>query len=121
MLLTACEAVPDEKLDCRLPGVSGIARELLIHIVGGQQTFVLRMKGRQHEGELIRGSAWPGWEALRSIATERLTRLLRPPQCSMRKRMSVAWGWRRLTWMAGYGPRQLAVAATKGNRSSVTH
>jgi uncharacterized damage-inducible protein DinB len=35
-----------------------------MHIVGGQQTFALRTKGRQHEGELRRESAWPGWDDL---------------------------------------------------------
>jgi uncharacterized damage-inducible protein DinB len=42
-------------------------RELLVHIVGGQQTFVLRTMGRQHEGELNRRSAWPGFETLMDV------------------------------------------------------
>jgi uncharacterized damage-inducible protein DinB len=44
--------------------------EVLLHLVGGQQTFVLRTQGRQHEGELNRSSAWPGWDRLLAIATE---------------------------------------------------
>ena len=43
-------------------------RDLLMHIAGGQQTFVLRTKGRQHEGELGRWSDWPGIETLIHIA-----------------------------------------------------
>jgi len=31
---------------------------------------VLRTKGRQHEGELNRGSAWPGFDTLRRLAVE---------------------------------------------------
>jgi uncharacterized damage-inducible protein DinB len=58
-LLDSCRELTDEQLDAHLPVTSGSTRELLIHIVGGQQTFVLRTKGRQHEGELNRGSAWP--------------------------------------------------------------
>ena len=41
-----------------------------MHVVGGQQTSVLRTKGRQHEGELNRGSRWPGFSILREIAVD---------------------------------------------------
>jgi len=69
-LIEACRGLTDEQLDSRVPGASGSVRELLTHIVGGQQTFALRTKGRQHEGELNRGSAWPGWESLAELATQ---------------------------------------------------
>jgi uncharacterized damage-inducible protein DinB len=39
-----------------------------MHIVGGQQTFILRTRGRQNEGELNRASAWPGFERLLALA-----------------------------------------------------
>lgn len=52
-----------------MPGVSGSVRVLLTHIVGAQQTFVLRTQGRQHEGELSRASVWPGFDALLDLAT----------------------------------------------------
>ncbi len=68
-LLDACRVLDDAQLDARPPGVSGSVRELLLHIVGGQQTFVLRTQGRQHEGELNRASPWPGFAALTAIAT----------------------------------------------------
>jgi uncharacterized damage-inducible protein DinB len=67
-LFGACRGLTDEQLDARMRGVSGSVRELLMHIAGGQQTFVLRTKGRQHEGELSRESAWPGIEAVMDIA-----------------------------------------------------
>jgi uncharacterized damage-inducible protein DinB len=67
-LIDACRDLAAEQLDARASGTSGSIRELLIHVVGGQQTSILRTKGRQHEGELARGSAWPGFDALRSIA-----------------------------------------------------
>lgn len=69
VLLEACGPLPEEQLDARDPGASGPVRELLMHLVGGQQTFVLRTKGRQHEGELNRTSAFPGFDALTEIAT----------------------------------------------------
>lgn len=68
-LLDACRELTNEQLDARLPVTSGSTRELLIHIVGGQQTFALRTKGRQHEGELHRGSAWPGMAEISRLAT----------------------------------------------------
>ncbi|MBE0610834.1 MAG: DinB family protein [Dehalococcoidia bacterium] len=68
-LVEACRSLSDPQLDAREPGTSGAVRELLLHIVGGQQTFALRTRGRQHEGELGRGSAWPGFDALIAAAT----------------------------------------------------
>lgn len=69
-LFTACVALPDAQLDARFEGASGSVRELLEHIAGGQQTFVLRTRGRQHEGELNRTSPWPGFDALLAIVRE---------------------------------------------------
>jgi uncharacterized damage-inducible protein DinB len=68
-LIDACRTLTDEHLDARVAGRSGSVRTLLMHIVGGQQTLVLRTQGRQHEGELNRGSTWPGFDALLDIAT----------------------------------------------------
>ena len=69
-LIDACSSLTEEQLDARADGTSGSIRELLTHAVGGQQTFVLRTKGRQHEGELGRGSDWPGFAELRRIAIQ---------------------------------------------------
>jgi uncharacterized damage-inducible protein DinB len=55
-IINSCRDLSEEQLDTLVPGASGSVRELLIHVVGGQQTLVLRTKGRQHEGELTRGS-----------------------------------------------------------------
>ena len=67
-LIDACRSLGDEQLDARVPGTSGTVRELLLHVVGGQQTLVLRTMGRQHEGELTRSSEWPGFDVLRELA-----------------------------------------------------
>jgi uncharacterized damage-inducible protein DinB len=75
-LIEACRAMTDEQLDARLPGLSGSVRVLLVHIVGGQQTFVLRTQGRQHEGELDRDSPWPGFDRLQDIAVGTSDRLI---------------------------------------------
>jgi len=63
-LLEDCRELSDATLDTRVSGATGTVRELLVHVVGAQQTFALRTKCRQHEGELNRASAWPGWDAL---------------------------------------------------------
>ena len=67
-LIAACRDLPDAVLDARPPGISGTVRVLLMHLVGGQRTQVLRTLGRQHEGELNRSSAWPGFGALAATA-----------------------------------------------------
>jgi uncharacterized damage-inducible protein DinB len=67
-LFSACGSLSEAQLDARVPGISGSVRELLMHIAGGQQTFALRTKGRQHEGELERNSDWPGMDAVLEIA-----------------------------------------------------
>lgn len=67
-LYEACRSLTEEQLDTQVRGTSGSVRELLMHIAGGQQTFVLRTKGRQHEGELARWSNWPGIETVIHIA-----------------------------------------------------
>jgi len=67
-LFSACRSLTEAQLDSHIQGISGSVRELLMHIAGGQQTFILRTKGRQHEGELDRQSAWPGIETVIHIA-----------------------------------------------------
>jgi uncharacterized damage-inducible protein DinB len=67
-LVDACRDLSAAQLATHAPGTSGSIGELMTHVVGGQQTFVLRTKGRQHEGELNRQSAWPGIDVLRELA-----------------------------------------------------
>jgi uncharacterized damage-inducible protein DinB len=69
-LVDFCRTLSDEQLDARAPGASGPVRELLVHLVGAQQTNALRTQGRHHEGELARRSAWPGFDALCEIAKQ---------------------------------------------------
>ena len=75
-LLDACRAAPDDLLDQQMPGISGTVRSLLTHLVGGQQTFALRTKGRQHEGEWGRRSEFPGFDELLRVADQTGAELL---------------------------------------------
>ena len=68
-LLEACRGLTGAQLDAVTPGIGGSVRALLLHIIGGEQTFVLRTQGRQYEGELNRGSQWTGFDDLIAIAT----------------------------------------------------
>lgn len=76
-LLDACRSLSDEQIDRRVTGISGSVRELLMHIIGGQQTFALRTRGRQHEGELGRAGPWPGFDSLLELARRSSDELLK--------------------------------------------
>ena len=67
-LLEACRGLTDEQLDARAPGTSGSVRDILMHVVGGQQTFVRRVGSRKNPRGLNRGTAWPGFAALLDAA-----------------------------------------------------
>jgi uncharacterized damage-inducible protein DinB len=66
--MEACRALTEEQLDLRATHSSRSVRELLQHVVGSELTFVLRTKGRQHEGESRHvEESWPGLEVLRDV------------------------------------------------------
>lgn len=69
-LIDACSKLGDLQLDARATPTSRSVRELLAHLVGSELTFILRTKGRQHEGESRRVDPWPGFAAIREIAAE---------------------------------------------------
>ncbi len=75
-LFEACRSLTEEQMDVHVQGISGTVRELLMHIAGGQQTMILRTKGRQNEGELNRWSTWPGIEQVIGIMHETNQHLL---------------------------------------------
>ena len=54
LLIDACGELTDEQLDARGSGTSGSIRELLIHVMGGQQTFILRTQGLPWRGKVYR-------------------------------------------------------------------
>src|SRR5438874_5805760 len=67
-LIEACRKLSAEQLAARAPGTVRSIEELLLHVVGAQQAFISRTKGRQDEGEDGPGSAWSGFDVLQSIA-----------------------------------------------------
>jgi uncharacterized damage-inducible protein DinB len=69
VLLDACRGITEEHLDARATPSSRSARELFSHVVASELTFVLRTKGRQHEGESRHVDPWPGFDVLREIAS----------------------------------------------------
>ena len=76
-LLEACRALTPEQLAYQAAGTSGTVQQLILHVVGGQQTFALRTQGRQHEGELHRWSTWPGIDSLIEIGAMACGELVR--------------------------------------------
>jgi len=67
-LLDACRGLTTEQLDARAIPSSRSVREMFSHVVGSELTFVLRTKGRQHEGESRHVEPWPGFDVLREVA-----------------------------------------------------
>lgn len=91
-LFESCRGLSDEQLDTRGAGTSGSVRELLLHVAGGQQTFVLRTLGRQHEGELSRRSAWPGFDAVVDVVMRSSDELIAVAEgIDPAARVSLAW------------------------------
>ncbi|MEX0783413.1 MAG: DinB family protein [Dehalococcoidia bacterium] len=76
-LLKACRPLTSDQLASQGNGTSGTVQQVILHVVGGQQTFALRAHGRQHEGELHRWSPWPGIDALVDIAERACADLIR--------------------------------------------
>jgi uncharacterized damage-inducible protein DinB len=68
--LVACRDLPDDVLDAPASGTYGSIRETLRHMLGGQEDFVSRTHGRQHEGQLRPGTKWPGFDVVYAIATQ---------------------------------------------------
>ncbi len=75
-LFEACRELTDAQFDTLVTGISGTVRELLMHIAGGQQTQILRTKGRQNEGELNRWSTWPGLDKVVEIVEDTSNELI---------------------------------------------
>lgn len=69
-LIEGCRGLDEATLGTRVPGVSGTIASLFTHVIGGEQTQVLRTKGRQDEGELTRASPFPGFDELARLAEE---------------------------------------------------
>ena len=67
-LVDACRVLTNDQLDARSTPSTRSVRELLQHVVGSELTFVLRTKGRQHEGESRHiDDGWPGLDMLRDV------------------------------------------------------
>src|SRR5437879_12598621 len=67
-LLDACRRLTEEQLDARATQSSRSVRALFSHVVASELTFVLRTKGRQHEGESRHVEPGPGFDVLREVA-----------------------------------------------------
>jgi uncharacterized damage-inducible protein DinB len=67
-LIDSCRGLTEDQLGLRATPSSRSVAELFQHLAGSELTFVLRTKGRQHEGESRHiDGAWPGFEVLRDV------------------------------------------------------
>jgi len=67
-LIDSCRGLTEDQLGLRAAPSSRSVAELFQHLAGSELTFVLRTKGRQHEGESRHiDGAWPGFEVLRDV------------------------------------------------------
>jgi uncharacterized damage-inducible protein DinB len=67
-LIDRCRGLSEDQLGLRATPSSRSVAELFQHLAGSELTFVLRTKGRQHEGESQHvDGAWPGFEVLREV------------------------------------------------------
>ena len=67
--LEACAALPDDVLDEQAAGMEWSLRRTLVHLIGGQDTFLHRLQGAGAPRDEVWDrdpNAWPGFEFLRS-------------------------------------------------------
>jgi uncharacterized damage-inducible protein DinB len=67
-LLAALRDLDDATLDAKPLGDGRSIRQTLVHLVGSEQTFVLRTKGRQNEDEIRSRDPWPGIDGLEALS-----------------------------------------------------
>jgi uncharacterized damage-inducible protein DinB len=96
-LFEACGPLGMATLSEQPPGISGTIGSLLTHIVGGEQTFLLRTQGRQHEGELNRASPFSGVDELLRIASE-VGRGLRDTAAALQDGAAIDLSWQGKTY-----------------------
>ena len=76
-LLESCRTLTPEQLEIRVPGSGRTVAELFTHAIYSQLTFVLRTKGRQHEGEGDPGIGSPDFDTLMEVARRSSDDLIR--------------------------------------------
>ncbi|MCK9486328.1 MAG: hypothetical protein M0R73_06455 [Dehalococcoidia bacterium] len=62
-LLETCRTLTPEQLEASAEGTYGSIRRTLLHIVGGEPSYITRIGGR-YEGPAIRYEPFPGFDAL---------------------------------------------------------
>jgi uncharacterized damage-inducible protein DinB len=66
-LIDACEKLTDDQLDRSLSGTYGSIRSTLLHMLGAEDRYVARIRGKQ-PGPRIEDEPFPGFDALRASA-----------------------------------------------------
>ena len=71
-IIEACERLDEPALDTAVAGTYGSVRDMLVHVISGQDNYVGHLSGdsRRYLAAQAMRSQWPGFEALR-LAAER--------------------------------------------------
>ena len=69
-LLDACRDLTDAQFQAGLAVTSGSVRDLLLHIVGGQQAYINLVQGLSDASGLDRNRPWPGMAQLIVVADQ---------------------------------------------------
>jgi uncharacterized damage-inducible protein DinB len=75
-LLDACRNLSDAQLRARLAVTSGSVRDLLLHVIGGQQAYILLVQGNSNADALDRNRPWPGLPQLTAMADQTSAELI---------------------------------------------
>jgi uncharacterized damage-inducible protein DinB len=67
-LIEVCRPLSDEQLDATVPGTYGSVRDTLVHVVSAEGGYAFRL-GHEPAPRLMRGAAWPGFDALAQMVS----------------------------------------------------
>lgn len=67
-LIEVCRPLTEEQLDATVPGTFGSIRDTLMHIVSAEGGYAFRL-GHEPSPRLLRGAAWPGFDALAGMVS----------------------------------------------------
>jgi uncharacterized damage-inducible protein DinB len=67
-LIDFLATLSEDQLELTIPGVYGNSRDTMMHLIGSEPGYLVRIEGSGAELPWPRGSAFPGWDRLREVA-----------------------------------------------------
>lgn len=75
-IIETCRGLTDEQLDSNAVGAYGTIRETLVHLVGGETSYVTRLHGRYDGPAIDRHESFQGFDVLEAAVRASTTGLL---------------------------------------------